>query len=64
MDKQKFLEMTEVETYINQLDEKINAKNIAVKGYDWVKNKWRSGFRKPKQNLGGPGVDAWKQNKP
>jgi len=63
MDKQKFLEMTEVETYLQQLEEKLNAKNVLAKGYDWVKNKWSSGFRKPKKNLGGPGVKAWEQHK-
>jgi hypothetical protein len=63
MDKQKFLEITQLDEYLQQLDEKLNAKNIAARGYNWIKNKWSSGFRKPTKNLGGPGVKAWKQHK-
>ena len=63
MDKQKFLEETKLDEYLQQLDEKLNAKNIAVKSYNWMKNKWKSGFRTPTKNLGGPGIRSWKQHK-
>jgi hypothetical protein len=63
MNKQKFLEETKLDEYLQQLDEKLNAANIAVKGYNWIKNKWSSKFRSPTKNLGGPGVKSWKQHK-
>jgi hypothetical protein len=63
MDKQKFLEETKLDEYLQQLDEKFSAANIAAKGYNWIKNKWSKKFRTPTKNLGGPGIRAWKQNK-